>query len=147
MRIIETKVFTFDEHPNPQSCFDWIRSNWHDLGQHYVDDMIESLKALAKTVQGDLDYSLSIAPDRGEFVSIKGYDAALLAGLYALKDDCPLTGMCYDIDVIEALRRGDLQSTVLNILHNEGEYIYSDDGLREFCAGNEYEFDESGEAV
>ena len=27
MRIIETKVYTIDEHPNPDLCFDWTLSD------------------------------------------------------------------------------------------------------------------------
>ena len=28
MRVIETKVYTIDEHPNKDLCFEWIRDNY-----------------------------------------------------------------------------------------------------------------------
>ena len=31
MRTIELKVYTINEHPNKDKCFDWIRNNWYDL--------------------------------------------------------------------------------------------------------------------
>lgn len=144
MRTETIKIYTIEDHPNPESCFEWIRNNWHDLAQHYVDDMIESLKALRDTIGGDLDYSLSVVPDRGEFCIFKNYDAAKLEELYKSKDSCPLTGMCYDIDIIEAIKDNSLESAVLSILHKEGEYAFSDEGLRDTCEANGYEFLEDG---
>lgn len=144
MRTKTINIYTIDEHPNPEKCFDWIRNNWHDLGQHCVDEMIDSLKALAKEIDGELDYSLSIVPDRGEYVTIKEFNRAKLARLYKRREECPLTGMCYDQDVIEALNKDELESAVLKTLHAEGEYIYSDEGLRETCEANGYEFTEEG---
>ena len=37
MKIIETKVYTIEEHPNKEKCFEWIRNNWYDLNQYSVD--------------------------------------------------------------------------------------------------------------
>jgi hypothetical protein len=144
---ITRTIYTIDEHPSQESCFDWIRNNWHDLGDHYVDDMVQSLKALAAAVGGKLNYSVSIVPDRGEFVTLDDYDAEKLADLFKSKDECPLTGMCYDIDVIEGLYAGELDSAVLKTLHAGGEYIYSDEGLYELCQANDYEFTENGAIV
>lgn len=143
MRTKTINIYKINEHPNPEACFEWIRNNWHDLGQHCVDEMIDSLKALAKEIDGELDYSLSIVPYRGEFVTIKEFNRSKLARLYKRREECPLTGMCYDHDVIEALHNGGL-SAVLNTLHAEGDYIYSDEGLRETCEANDYEFTEDG---
>jgi len=36
------------------------------------------------------------------------------------------------------------QMNALRFLHDEGEYIYSDEGLTELCDANEYHFTESG---
>jgi hypothetical protein len=144
MRQKTINIYTITDHPNPAACFDWIRNNWHDLGQHCVDEMIDSLKALSAAVNGKLDYSLSIVPDRGECVTIKDFDQEKLERLYNKRTECPLTGMCYDFDVIEGLYKGELESAVLKTLHAEGEYIYSDEGLRETCEANGYEFIENG---
>lgn len=144
MRTKTIKIYTIEEHPNPEKCFQWIRDNWHDLGQHCVDEMVDSLKALAKEIDGELNYSLSIVPDRDEHVSIKEFDADKLEKLYKKRDECPLTGVCYDHDVIEALHDGDLASAILKTLHAEGEHLSSDDGLREMCEANNYEFNETG---
>ena len=46
MRVVETKIYTIEEHPNPVLCYDWIRDNVHDLNQDSVADIIRSIKAL-----------------------------------------------------------------------------------------------------
>ncbi len=149
MRAVIIEYFKFNELSDEAKtkARDYVRNNWHDLAQHYVEDMIESLKALAKETGGTLDYSLSVVPDRGEFVRLSGYSADRLAALLKKKDECPLTGMCYDIDVIEALANGELESAVLKTLHAEGEYTYSDEGLSEMFEANEYEFTKEGEMI
>lgn len=141
MRTIETKVYTIEEHPNTEKCFEWIRDNWHDLNNHSVDEFIESLKSLQKEIGGTLDFAVSAVPDRGEFISLKDYDKKALKELDAV--ECPLTGVFWDAEIIEALHDGYIEEA-LNILHKDTEYIYSDEGLREFCKANEYEFLENG---
>jgi len=32
------KTWTIEDHPNKEACFDWIRNNWHDLGQFEVNE-------------------------------------------------------------------------------------------------------------
>lgn len=145
MRQETVNIYTISDHPEPEKCLEWIRDNWHDIGQHYVEEMACSLIALKNEINGNLDYALSIVPDRGEYVRLTSYDENALKSLYAKKDDCPLTGVCYDIYVIEGLYNGDLENVVLSILHAEGEHIYSDEGLREMCEANEYEFLANGE--
>lgn len=147
MRKIEKTIYYINEHPNKKLCFEWVRDNWHDLGQPTIDDFVQSLEALARYVNGCLNYALSIVPCRGEYVTIKDYDENLLRELYAKKDDCPLTGCYSDIEVIEGLYDGELSYRVTRCLHNEGEYIYSDKGLEEMCEANDYEFYEDGEFV
>tara|TARA_R110000803_G_scaffold112660_5_gene181038 strand:- start:3224 stop:3670 length:447 start_codon:yes stop_codon:yes gene_type:complete len=144
MRVIETKVYTIDEHPNKEKCFDWIRNNWHDLNQHSVDEVIDSLTALQKEIGGDLDYSISSVSDRGEFITLKDYDKEALFSLSA--DDCSLTGVCWDVDLIEGLKSGNTEN-VLHSLHSDTEHCYSDKGLFEMCEANEYEFSDSGEVI
>lgn len=141
MKTVTYDVYTIDEHPSKRAVFEWIRVNWWDLGQFYIDDLVASLKGAQKALGGKLDYSISIGPDRGQYIYFTGFDRKLLRGLH--KHDCPFTGMCYDIDVIEALRKNDMGS-LLTMLHEEGEYIYSDEGLAEHCEANEYYFKKDG---
>lgn len=141
MRTIETKIYTISEHPNKSQCFEWIRNNWHDLNQHSVEEIIESIKVLSNKIGGTFDYSISQVPDRGEHITFKDYSQEDLCRLSA--DDCPLTGVCWDIDLIQGLREGNTQK-VLNSLHEDTEYQYSDEGLEELCEANGYEFTEDG---
>jgi len=141
MRIIETKVYTIEEHPNKVKCYEWIRNNWHDLNSHSVSEVIKSLKALENEIGGNLDWSISAVPDRGEFISLMDYDKEALNNLDV--ENCPLTGTCWDMDIIEGLKEGNI-SKVLKSLHLDTEYIYSDEGLFELCEANEYEFNEEG---
>jgi len=154
MRTIETNIYTISDHPNTTLCFDWIRANWHDLNQSSVDEMIDSLKALRDAVGGELDCSISQAPDRGEFVKLTDFDPEALSALdlsarrvkldaAGRAEGCPLTGHWTDYSVIQALRSGNLAS-ILDEIHSETEAVYSDEGLRELCEANGYEFTEGG---
>ena len=144
MRIIETKIFTIDEHPNPDKCYDWMRNNLHDLNDWGVHELIESIKALSEKIGGSFDYSISAVPDRGEYIKFKDYDKEKLKALNS--DNCPLTGVCWDVDLINGLK-DDEPSRILNTLHEDTEYIYSDEGLKEHCQANEYEFDKNGKLI
>jgi hypothetical protein len=144
MRQETINIYTIEEHPNKELCFEWMRNNWHDLGEHCIEEMLESLKALEVAVFGKLDYAISIAPDRGEFVKITDYCKETLKELWLKRDIYPLTGVCYDHDVIEGLYHHNLSKKVLNIIHTEGEYIYSNEGLLNICQANGYEFNEDG---
>jgi hypothetical protein len=141
MRIIETKVYTIDEHPNKQKCFDWIRDNWHDLSQFHIDEIINTMKAIQNLIGGEIQYSISAVGDRGEFISWKDYDKKALKNIKG--EELPISGICYEHDIIEALKNDKLES-ILYIIHNETEYIYSDNALEEMCLSNEYEFKENG---
>jgi hypothetical protein len=141
MKTICINVYQIHEHPNPDKVYEWIRNNWHDLNSHSQDEFIESLNKLAEAIGGTLDYCLSVVPDRGEYLSIKDYDADALAELDA--GECPLTGVCWDADIIEAMQQGNL-TKALKALHKSTEYLYSDDGLKELCEANEYHFTENG---
>lgn len=144
MRLIVTQVFEIEEHPNREKCYEWIRSNWHDLNQHSVYELEDSITALSEVIGGTYDYSISQVPCRGEHITFKGYDQAILDSLDAKSD--PLTGNCWDCNLIEGLREGNPRS-VLNNLHDVTECIYSDEGLFELCQSNGYEFNENGEAI
>tara|TARA_Y100000361_G_C10937988_1_gene227310 strand:+ start:53 stop:529 length:477 start_codon:yes stop_codon:yes gene_type:complete len=141
MRTIETNIYTIEDHPNKDKCFEWIRDNWHDLNEHSVHEVIDSIKALSKEIGGTCDYKISQVPSEGEYIKFKNYSQEDLYKLNA--DDCPLTGVSWDYDLIEGLKEGN-PNNVLETIHKETEYIYSDEGLYELCVGNDYEFNESG---
>ena len=144
MREVTKTVYTIDTHPEPEKCFEWIRDNLNYLSEHVLFDGLDSIKELHKAVGGELDYSISVVPDRGEFVKLVGYDEKELERLFTIAGDCPLTGFCYDITVIEGLYKGALENDLLTMIHSEHDYIYSDEALREMCEVNEYEFNENG---
>tara|TARA_R110002073_G_scaffold335840_1_gene529187 strand:+ start:1172 stop:1606 length:435 start_codon:yes stop_codon:yes gene_type:complete len=141
MRTIETKIYTIEDHPNVALCYDWIRDIWLDLNQHSVEEVVDSLKALQAIIGGELDYSISQVPDRGEHITFTNYDRDALCRLSA--DDLPLTGVCWDHQVITGLREYNPER-VLKSLHDDTEYVYSDEGLKELCESNGYEFTETG---
>ena len=144
MRILETKVYTINEHPNKDLCFNYIRENWHDLNQFSVDELIDSINVLHEKIGGDVNYSISQFPCRGEHILFRNYDKNILKSLDA-ESDC-LTGTFWDCNLINGLREGNVKS-VLHNLHDETEYVYSDEGLNELCIINGYEFDEQGKSI
>ena len=146
MRTITTTVYTINEHPNKQLCFEWIRNNWYDLNQHTIDEVITSIEALSEKIGGTFDYSINQTSDIGEYIRFKNYDKHALQKLNIEKENCTFTGYCYDIDVIGGLAN-DTMCNVLDAIHNETEYIYSDDGLTELCEINGYEFNLDGSIV
>lgn len=136
------KAFTVEDHPNKQAVLDWVRDNWHDLADVDIDDIAASLKALAEHVNGHIDYSISCVPDRGEFIRLSSFDRSLLKDLNA--EDCPLTGMWSDHCVIKSAQNYELESVVLSVCHECGDFRYSDEGISEFLEMNEYFFLEDG---
>jgi len=144
MRTIQTKVYTIEEHPNKEKCFEYIRNNWDDLNEYSIKEIISSIESLSDKIGGTFDYSISAVPDRGEHITFKDYDHKLLCRLSA--DDCPLTGSCWDIDLIIGLRNGN-PNKVLDSLHRDTKYKYSYDGLLELCEVHQYEFDEDGNFI
>ncbi len=144
MRIIKTKVYKIEEHPNKDLCFNFIKNNWHDLNQFSIDELVDSIKALKHEIGGDVDYSISQSPCRGEYIVFKNYDKDILKNLDA--ESCCLTGCFWDSVLIEGLREGNTKK-VLDTLHDETEYVYSNEGLEELCKSNMYEFEECGQII
>ena len=144
MRIIETKIYTIDEHPNKSLCFDWIRDNWHDLNDHSVQEVKDSIEALSEAIGGTNDYSFGAEPMRGEFITFTDYDNEILMKLDA--DSLPITGCWTDFRIIKSLQDNE-PSTILNDLHDDAEYLYSDAGLEDMCEAMEWEFTEQGKAI
>lgn len=164
MRKIETIVYTIDEHPDPEACYDYVRNNWHDLGVHYVEDAVNTLKELAKQCGYEVDYALCIHPERGEGVTFnrkhgwpddrKAKEAFLPRDL---EGNCPLTGTGYDETCLDVFRErpeeglievlNEAAERLLETLHEDGRWIYSDQGIHEMLEANEYEFYETGEVL
>lgn len=142
MRTIEIKVYKINEHPDKQKCFKWIRENWHDLNNHALSEIVDSLKALKELIGGNLDWSISTTPNSDQHITFENYDVNELNKLNA--DELPLTGVCWDYDIIEGFKNND-SLRVLRTLHRDTKYQYSDEGLTELCEANEYEFKENGE--
>ena len=144
MRIVETKIYTIDEHPNKSLCFDWIRNHWHDLNDHSVQEVKDSIEALSEAIGGTNDYSFGAEPMRGEFVAFSDYDKDMLMKLNP--NALPLTGTWADYRIIIGLQNNE-PSSALTDLHDDTEYAYSDEGLQEMCETMEWEFTEQGESV
>lgn len=151
----EYKVYTIESHPNPIACYDWIRNNWHDLGDNDIEEAVYSLKAFALHIGAKLDYSISIVPCRGEFIRFYVDDELTIDDLSLdLRGDCPFTGTSMDEVILDAFRTKDnetlqealedVEYRVLGSLHSRGEHLYSDEGLEELCECNEYQFKACG---
>lgn len=139
---ITTTVYTIDEHPNPEAVYNWIRENWHDLNDYTVEEVIESLEALASLMGTNVKYSIGQYRDRGEFIRFGEIDHDILNGLDV--DKCPLTGCTYDIDVIQAAKAENFYN-LFSMIEKETIYRYSEEALKEHCIANEYYFKENGE--
>jgi hypothetical protein len=164
-RIIETTVYTIEDHPNPDKVYQWINENWHDLGEHVLQEMAYSLKAFADNIGAKVNWSISIVPDRGEFIrfGFSVFETPTLGDVMLhldLSGNCPFTGCCYDETILDAFRDAakdasatlesvlcDVGRNVLTALHNEGAYLYGDEGLYDMCEVNEYEFNAEGALV
>ena len=144
MRIIETKVYTIDEHPSKSLCFDWMRDNLHDLNDHSVQEVKDSIEALSEAIGGTNDYSFGAEPMRGQFITFKDYDKEILTKLDA--NDLPLTGTWTDYRIIKSLQDNE-PSAALTDLHDDTKYVYSDEGLFEWAEMGELEFTEQGKAL
>lgn len=153
----QIKIFTFKEAS--QELKDKIRDHFssdYDFYSHYMDERIETLKALASALDASLDYSLSCVPDRGEYIKFSPKNDELnldsLKSLIEKIDYFPLTGVCYDYDFLEHLDVNDLSVDALNnasnefirSIHNEYESMLTDENLEEHCECNGYEFTEDG---
>lgn len=140
MKSLTINLYTIEEHPNKEKCFEWLRNNVHDLGDGVLSEFKDSLNALAKQLGTTVDYGLSIVPDRGEYIRFGRFDEYSLENLYNKREEHPLTGVWTDFLVIEGLYHIDVQKRVLDELHRMGEYLYSDIGLYAFAENNEYYF-------
>ena len=164
-RIIETVVYTIEDHPNPDKVYQWINENWYDLGDNVLQEMADSLKEFANDIGAKVNWSISIVPDKGEFIRFGFGDCEtptlgdVMLNL-DLSGNCPFTGVCYDEIILDAFRDAakdasatlesvlnDVEHNVLTALHNEGEYLYGDEGLYEMCEASGFEFTVEGALV
>lgn len=141
MRNITYTVYTIDEHPDKEKCYEWMRRNLLYLAEHERDEFIYSLRALSDHIGGGLDFGVSLVPDRGEYIHFTDYDEELLAKLDA--EACPLTGCFWDAEVIEHLRADDMWGLMCK-LHDAHDHHYTDDALHETAEANGWEFKENG---
>jgi len=144
MREITYTVYKIYEHPDKHKCYEWMRENMHDLAEHEGEDFIASVNNLHEYIGGDLDWNVSLVPDRGEFIRFTDYDKEMLDELDA--SACPLTGFFWDVEVIEHLRANDMQG-LMNKLHEAHDSHYTDEALYDSAQVNEWEFKENGVMV
>jgi hypothetical protein len=147
------RVYTYESAPSEvkEKIRDYIIYNW-DLYDHCMEERIDTLKSLAGILNGTLDYSLSCVPSRGEYITIipKG-DAWDLDSLQAIIDSgesCPLTGVCYDEDIIESFKRtksiNQTLNEYINSMHDEYRHMCTDEYIADMCEVNNYEFTADG---
>ena len=144
MRTIETIVYSINDHPDKDLCFEWMRSNQPDLNNENLNEIVASLKALEKVVGGNMDYMIGQYPDGNDFISWTGYDKDALKELDAC--DLPLTGTWADHVVIVGLRKHMITEMVCGSLGRSWDWSYSDEGLAVLCEDNELEFTADGKA-
>lgn len=145
MRVVisKVKIYSFEElndSAKERVIDDFIKDNFF----HYIlEDRIESLNELERKVYGKLDYSIGLVPDRGEFITLNNYSTSIMDSLLDDKDNCPLTGCCNDIDLLNAIQDGNIEEYIHSI-HREYEATISEDNIKELCEANEYEFLSNG---
>lgn len=151
-------LVTFNEAS--EELKDKIRENFatiYDIYDHCMNERIDTLKKVAKILNGSLEYSISCVPNRGEYIKIipknESLDFDSFWQVINQDKDCPLTGVCYDHDILDqfteyTLNESKLQEVLndyIDSIHNEYESMLEDDYLQELCKANEYEFTIDGE--
>lgn len=152
------KVYTWETAPENvrENIREFFASNSH--GDWIIDERLDTLKGLADLLYCHLDYSISLVPSRGEFIEMTPHDSdysRLAEDIKAFiqdNKDCSLTGVCYDEDLKDFLRKHiDNEECLsyalqdyLDDIHKEYRYTLSDEYLAEHCEANEYEFTENG---
>jgi len=155
--IEEIKLYTFEEASKPLR--DKIRDDFNYNGDIYSHCMIErlhTLKEVACLLNAGLDYSISCVPDRGEYIRMnpkyEELDFQALWEAIDIEQACPLTGVCYDHDIIDHLSKYNLNVDALNnaldnyitSIHEEYESMLTDEYLLDHCEANNYEFTNNG---
>lgn len=155
--VTETRqVYKFGDNDKvDQNIRDHVANHW-DMYEHCMNDRLDTLKAIASLLDANLDYSLSCVPDRGEFIKFSPkYDELNFDALWEAIDiekECPLTGVCYDHDIIDHLSKYNLTVDSLNnasgkfmsSIHDEYQSMLTDEYITDMCEANEYEFNANG---
>lgn len=146
--IKKINVYKFGDCPKvDEKIKDNLRSN-EFFGDWVIDDYVQLIKSFANKFNLKYDYSLSLTPDRGEFVKLVGeIDENILKTLIDNASDCPLTGFCYDYDFlinVDTLGLKNACTKLIESIHNEYELMFEDEYLKEHCESNDYEFLENG---
>lgn len=159
---ITRNIYTYSEAS--EELKDKIRENFDDgfLYEHHMEERINTLKAFADYIGADLDYSLSCVPSRGEFISVKPHWSyhSMYSNLEELLEtlgDCVLTGVCYDDDLINYIKESkesisdeklkEAFNKYIKSMHEEYEYMLTDEYLSDLCEANNYEFYDDGTIV
>lgn len=197
MRILQTKVYKFDElsEEAKEKAREWIRET-NNQDSYPLDEMMGSLKALFEAAHLAIrDYSIG-GYNRDNYVkfdmvettkeltgkrAIAWLENNLISGLritpsqfkakqkaYMSYGDayrigkvkpCPLTGVCYDEDLLEALQKAvkdgetlndavkSLADVVGNMAKKEYEYQNEDEQIDETIRSNDYEFTVDGKVA
>jgi len=131
-----------------------------ELYDHLMPERIESLTLFAKEIGCRVDWSLSVVPDRGEYIRFtyeNDEDVIHQLSKIDTSGECPFTGVCYDEDIIDSFRdikvktESDLlqvfsiiQENYIRSIHDEYESMISHSYISDHCEANEYEFTKDG---
>ena len=117
------------------------------------EDLSKEFKRKAKdnlidVLNDTLDYHISeIKKSKDEYLN--QYRKGNLNSLD--KDDCPLTGACYDYDFLQIDHNNcdsvenEANKVFMNLKKLEKRNVFSDEYITDFCEGNEIYFLENGE--
>ena len=151
------KVYKWDTAP--QEVKDNIKEQFANCPYHYehcMQERVDTLTSLAEILDAELDYSLSAIPSRGEYIKLTPlYSSGLdYDGLISIVKDgksCPLTGVCYDHDILDHINVEKVSESLdyalnkyIESIHNEYEWTLSDEYIADMCQANEYEFTANG---
>lgn len=159
IEIEEIEIYTFSESSRELKDKIINRFSDGDLYEHCFLERISTLKALAEVLDGQLEYSLSCVPDRRDYIYITPtqddscleedeLDFQALWDKIDVEKSGPLTGCCYDHDIIDHLSKynlnGEALQTALNLfiesIHEEYQSMLTDEYIGDLCEANSYEF-------
>lgn len=154
------KIYTYSElndEAKEKVLSDLLEHNI--LYEHCMTERMDTLKAFAELLNARLDYSIGMFPDRGEYIKLTPlsendkFDFSELKTILKEKKDCPLTGVCYDHDLLDFFNLKNCNASTVNnalngyleSIHNEVEAMCENEYIQDLCDANNYEFLENGE--
>lgn len=171
MKVIKTKVYTFDELNDKakEKALQW----WYEsFGYPWGDEAIETIKKFVALFNGKVkNYSIDYQNASRSSVGIQWPDGMIedMPGIRAYKwivnnkipisGDCPLTGVCFDEHALDSVRdflknpkgetiREIVEDGIKNVLkavEKDFEHQAYGEGAIESILANEYTFTENGE--